>query len=71
MNTGGWSRPGLAAGRSQRRIATALGRPHSTISRELARNGGRDAYRVRNADTTASSDARLAVPLVATREHVA
>ena len=49
---------GLAAGHSQRRIATALGRPHSTISREVARNGGRDAYRAHDADTAAYARAK-------------
>jgi IS30 family transposase len=49
---------GLAAGHSQRRIATALGRPHSSISREVARNGGRDAYRAHDADTAAYARAK-------------
>ncbi|MFI2754873.1 helix-turn-helix domain-containing protein [Cellulomonas sp. P22] len=41
---------GLAAGRSMRQIADALGRPPSTVSREVARNGGHDAYRAYDAD---------------------
>ncbi len=44
---------GLAAGWSMRRIAGELRRPHSTVSREVARNGGRDAYRAHDADTAA------------------
>jgi len=36
---------GLAEGRSLRAIATAIGRPVSTVSREVARNGGRQRYR--------------------------
>ncbi len=43
----------LAAGWSMRRIAAGLGRPPSTVSRELARNGGRDAYRAHEADAAA------------------
>ncbi len=49
---------GIAAGWSLRRIAEALGRSHSTVSREVARNGGRDAYRARDADTAAFVRAR-------------
>lgn len=44
---------GIAAGWSLRRIAAALGRPHSSISRELARNGGRAAYRATIAEHAA------------------
>ncbi|WP_036725675.1 IS30 family transposase [Patulibacter minatonensis] len=36
---------GLAGGRSFRAIAVQLGRNHTTIGREVARNGGRDRYR--------------------------
>ena len=36
---------GLVAGRSLRGIARELGRPVSTISREVQRNGGTQAYR--------------------------
>lgn len=36
---------GLRAGESARTIATRLGRPPSTVSREIRRNGGRDRYR--------------------------
>ncbi len=44
---------GVAAGLSQRGIAAALGRSHSSISRELARNGGRGAYRATAAEQAA------------------
>jgi IS30 family transposase len=44
---------GLAAGRSLRSIALRLGRAASTISRELARNGGRRCYRATAADQAA------------------
>jgi hypothetical protein len=40
---------GLAAGYSQRRIATTPRWPQSTVSREVARNGGRDPYRAHDA----------------------
>ncbi|MCH7583515.1 MAG: helix-turn-helix domain-containing protein, partial [Acidobacteria bacterium] len=36
---------GVAAGDSMRMVAARLGRAPSTISRELARNGGRHRYR--------------------------
>src|SRR4051795_12950512 len=36
---------GLAEGLSLRAIATVIGRPVSTVSREVARNGGRQRYR--------------------------
>src|SRR5436305_215081 len=36
---------GIAAGHSIRHIAKSLGRAPSTVSRELARNGGTTAYR--------------------------
>ena len=41
---------GLVAGWSFREIARQLGRPPSTISREVARNGGREEYRATIAD---------------------
>jgi len=44
---------GIAAGRSLRSIALRLGRPPSTISRELTRNGGRRDYRAHQADQAA------------------
>lgn len=44
---------GLAAGLSCRQIASGLGRPASTVSREVARNGGRSAYRAVDAEAAA------------------
>jgi IS30 family transposase len=44
---------GIAAGRSIRRIAQGLGRPPSTVSREIRRNNGCSAYRASEADTCA------------------
>lgn len=44
---------GLAAGLSFRRIAIALGRPSCTVLREVARNGGRRAYRAHGAESAA------------------
>jgi len=44
---------GIAAGRSGRVIADRLGRSPSTVSREIDRNGGRDAYRAVDADAAA------------------
>ena len=44
---------GMAAGRSIRGIAAGLGRSPSTVSREVARHGGRGAYRATEADTRA------------------
>ncbi len=49
---------GIAARWSLRRIAQALGPSHSSISREVARNGGRDAYRAHDADVVAFVRAR-------------
>ena len=44
---------GVAAGVSCRQIAARLGRAPSTVSRELARNGGRHRYRAQAADAAA------------------
>ncbi len=44
---------GVAAQLSVRAIARRLGRPASTVSRELARNGGRRSYRPSVADQSA------------------
>ena len=44
---------GIAAGRSIRRIAASLGRSPSTVSREMARHGGRRLYRATEADACA------------------
>jgi transposase, IS30 family len=44
---------GVAAGHSCRAIASRLRRAPSTVSRELARNGGRHRYRAQRADVAA------------------
>ncbi len=44
---------GVAAGKPMRTIATALKRSPSTVSREIARHGGRETYRADAADATA------------------
>jgi len=44
---------GLAAGESFRVIGARLGRSHTTVGREVTRNGGRDAYRCGPADLAA------------------
>jgi hypothetical protein len=44
---------GVAAGDSLRVIARGLGRDPSTVSRELARNGGPSRYRAHHADRRA------------------
>jgi IS30 family transposase len=44
---------GLVAGRSLRAIAAGLGRSASTLSREIARNGGSGRYRAAAADSRA------------------
>lgn len=49
---------GLAAGRSVRDIAGQIGRAPSTVSREIRRNGGREAYRAADADACAWTRAR-------------
>jgi IS30 family transposase len=48
----------LAGGRSMRRIASRLGRAPSTISREIARHGGRTRYRAVHADDRAWRNAK-------------
>ena len=53
---------GVAAGDSLRMMAANLGRAPSTISRELARNGGRSSYRAHRADRTAWRRARRPKP---------
>jgi IS30 family transposase len=45
---------GVAAGVSCRQLAARLGRAPSTVSRELARNGGRGCYRAQPADAAAA-----------------
>jgi IS30 family transposase len=44
---------GIASGASLRSIAERLGRAPSTVSREVARHGGRDRYRAARADDRA------------------
>src|ERR1700756_5913228 len=44
---------GIAVGRSIRQIAQGLGRAPSTVSREIRRNGGSQAYRANWADRRA------------------
>jgi IS30 family transposase len=53
---------GLACGASCRQIAAGIARSHTTISREVARNGGREGYRARNADLVAWERARRPKP---------
>jgi len=45
--------PWVAVGASVRVIAARLGRAPSTVSREVGRNGGREAYRAQSADAAA------------------
>jgi IS30 family transposase len=49
---------GLATGESLRTIASRLGRPASTVCREVNRNGGRRNYRAQKAEEQASKRAR-------------
>ena len=49
---------GVAAGESLRGIGRRLGRAPSTLSREVARNGGRHGYRAHRADRAAWQRAR-------------
>jgi IS30 family transposase len=53
---------GIAAGLSARAIASRVGRSPSTVSREIARNGGRTAYRAGAADQAAWERARRPRP---------
>jgi IS30 family transposase len=53
---------GLVAGRSLRSIAVQLARAPSTVSREVARNGGRDGYRATASDQAAWNRALRAKP---------
>jgi len=53
---------GLAAGESLRAIARRLGRPASTVSREVRRHGGRRRYRAASADAAAWDRARRPKP---------
>lgn len=53
---------GIAADRSIRQIATDIGRAPSTVSREIARHGGRTRYRASEADTRAWESSRRPKP---------
>ena len=53
---------GLAAGESPSRIARALGRPTSTVTRELQRNGGPGRYRALAAERRGAARARRPKP---------
>ena len=44
---------GLAKGLENKDIAASLGRDESVVSREIARHGGREAYRAWKADARA------------------
>ena len=62
---------GVASGDSLRTIASRLGRAASTVSREVARNGGRDTYRAHHADRAARQRARRPQPcLLATNSKL-
>src|SRR5213593_1339012 len=53
---------GLAAGLGYAEIARGLGRPTSTVSREVARNGGAAGYRADHAHHATSRRARRSRP---------
>lgn len=53
---------GLEAGASMRSIAVSIGRPASTVSREVARNGGPVTYRAVAAEQRAHEQARRPKP---------
>ena len=53
---------GLAAAESLRAIATRIGRPPSTVSREVARNQGRTSYRAGTAEQAALRRGRRPKP---------
>lgn len=62
---------GIASGLSGRAIAAGLGRPSSTVSREIARNGGRAAYRATGAEARALAEVkRPRVPRLASDERL-
>ncbi len=60
---------GVAGGDSLRMVAARLGRSPSTISRELARNGGRGGYRAHRADGAALRRARRPKPSKLATNH--
>ena len=49
---------GIATGLSIRQIAATIGRPPSTVGREIERHGGRNTYRASEADAQAWDQAR-------------
>lgn len=49
---------GLACGESFRAIGRAIGRPHTTVAREVNRNGGRRRYRAQRAERATWKRAR-------------
>jgi transposase, IS30 family len=53
---------GLACGDGVRAIARRIGRSHTTVSREVARNGGRERYRADRAEAAAWERARRPKP---------
>jgi IS30 family transposase len=53
---------GIAAGQSLRTIAATIGRPPSTVSREVTRHGGRSKYRATTADQRAWHSAQRPKP---------
>jgi IS30 family transposase len=62
---------GIASGSSIREIASGLQRPVSTVSREVARHGGRPLYRASEADRQAWESAlRPKVCLLAIEEKL-
>ncbi len=60
---------GVAAGESLRMVAARLRRAPSTVSRELARNGGRASYRAHRADRAAVRRARRPKPSKLANNH--
>ena len=60
---------GLAKGLSIREIARRLGRAASSVAREIARNGGGEAYRASEADVRAWRCARRPQPCVLARRR--
>jgi IS30 family transposase len=60
---------GIAAGRSARGIAAGLGRSPSTVTREIARHGGRSCYRAAEADERAWQHARRPQRCKLARDH--
>ena len=60
---------GLATGESMRCIASRLGRAGSTVSREVAGNGGRDQYRATSAHRASRHRARRPKPAKLASNH--